>query len=533
MAGTEAATAPARLELARRRAAEGDLEGALAEARTAARADRSLSEAFAIWGIAACELGLFADAIEPLTLAADRVPRGSVGWANVTSQLARAFSYLGYWSHAASRAAAVEAIDPPDPPVRQRIGAAFARVGLIDRGLAHLEWAVKARPDLADARHDLGLAYLSVGRADEAEQALAAAIRLAPGWVQPHVTLAYVRRWTAGTGDPQGLRARFEDQTLALSDRIGLGFALFKVLDDLGRPDEAWPVLEAANALAAAADPWSADQERALVDALIESFPVERFAGLERRPQGPGPTPIFVVGLPRSGTSLVERIFAAHSKVAGWGEPPAFQFQFREASRAQDRQKLTAELVRRAAGADWRRVAQAYLKDTAYLHAPDKPFAVDKVPANSLVAGALRLAFPNSPIVWVRRAPMDTLFSCYRIPIGGAYGWSSRFEDLAAHWAEHERLMAHWRSALGAGFVELVYEDLVADPEPHIRRLLQACGLEFEPGCLNPERSEGAVRTASMTQVREPISARGIGAWRAYAERLKPLRARLEAQGAT
>jgi tetratricopeptide (TPR) repeat protein len=522
--------AAALLQDARRRVAAGELATAMDAARSAAEADPSLSEAFAIWGIAACETGRFAEALRPLKTAAVRAPRGSVGWANVNSQLARALSNVGFWAQAEAGAGEVEAIQPPDPPVRQRIGAVFSRIGLIERGLGHLEWAAQAEPDLAEAQLELGIAYLSLGRLPEAEAALQRAIALAPLWVQPHLALASLRRWTPETAHVDRLKALMRQPDIDAADRASLGFSLFKELDDLGRRDEAWPVLEAANAAAAALEPWSAEEDRDLVDALIETFAPRLFPPAPGA-GGEGPTPIFVIGLPRSGTTLVERILASHSQVMGWGELPAFPILFRGASHAAERTDLSPAVVRGVVGADWRRVAEAYRAETAYLRRPGKRLAVDKLPANSLVAGALRLAFPEAPIVHVRRNPMDTLFSCHRIEFGGLYRWSSRLEDLADHYAQHLRLMTHWRECLGASLVEVDYDVLASDPEPQIRQLLAACGLEFEARCLTPDQAEGAVRTASIVQVREPISARGIGAWGRYAAQLEPLRARLAEQG--
>jgi tetratricopeptide (TPR) repeat protein len=520
-----------RLRAARLHANAGRIPEALAEARAAVEADPDNLEALSIWGTAAAELGRFAEAAGPLTRAADNVRAGSVGWANLNSQLARSLSNIGFWSAAAQRAEAVAQLDPPDPLVRQRIGAALARVGLIDRGLPHLQWAVRALPDWAEAQLEFGVACLSLGRLEAAEAALERAIALAPSWVQPHLGLAAMRRWTGQDAHVERLQALRDDPAVDRFDRAAAGFALAKELSDLGRHEDAWPVLEESNRSLRERDgPWSAEQDRALVDALIETFPVARFSPGPAAPAR-GRTPIFVVGLPRSGTTLAERILASHSQVASLGEAPTFPLQFRAASAAADRRTLTAAVVRGAAQADWTSVGDHYRFETAFLGG-DARFVVDKLPANSLVVGAIRLAFPDARIVHLRRDPMDTLYSCYRVQFAGLYGWSYDLEDMAEHYANHRRLMRHWREALGEGLIEVSYEDLTRDPEAAIRRLLDACGLPFEAACLTPHQSQGAVRTASIVQVRRPISDASVGGWRRHARQLEPLRARLEALGA-
>ncbi|MFC3071000.1 tetratricopeptide repeat-containing sulfotransferase family protein [Phenylobacterium soli] len=521
--------AAASLAAARGHAQAGQLEPALEAAREAAGLDPRLGEAFAIWGVAAAELGRFGDAVEPLRIAAQRTPPGSIGWANLTSQLARCLSNTGFWAEALECAEAVERAEIPDPLVRQRIGAAFARMNRNDRGLPHLEWARERRPDWPDLLGELGLAYMSEGRLDEAEVVFEQAIALSPAMVQPHATLAQLRRWTPERNHVSRLAALRADPATPPLDRGSLGFALFKELDDLGRTDEAWAVLEDANAAcwAKSTVDWSAEGEEALTDALIETFPA---APAAQDLASEGPTPIFILGLPRSGTTLLERMLAAHSQVEALGELPTFPILFRAAAALADRRAITPELVRATAGADWRDIGELYAAAVRPL-GQGTPFFIDKLPANSLLVGAIRCALPQARIILLRRAPMDSLFGAYKIRFASWYGWSYRQEDLAAHYLTHERLMAHWAETLGDALIEVSYETLVANPEAEIRRILAACGLAFEPACLEPHKTPGAVRTASITQVREPISAARVGGWRRYEAQLEPLRRALAAAG--
>lgn len=530
---SDPARSAAHLAAARRFVEAQRIDQALLAAKAAAEADPANTEAFAYWGVSAVETGRFAEAIEPLAVAADRNRPGTFGWANLVSQRARALSNVGFWGEAYHNASAVGQAAPQDPSIRHRIGTVFARIGLSERALPHLEWAARAAPDRPEILFELGVAYLSLGRGQEAEALLERSIALSPYWAQPHMALASLRRWTAADAHIERLRALQDRPETDAGDRASLGYAMFKELDDLRDPT-AWAVLEEANARTRALEPpWSVEIDRDLVDALIRRFPTGLFPAPRPPASAPpsgGRRPIFVLGLPRSGTTLVERILAAHPQVDSIGEAPSFPILFRGVSTATDRRELTPAVLAATAEADWPALADRYLRETACLTGV-APFAVDKLPLNSLLIGAIRLAFPDAPIVLLRRDPMDNLFSVFRVQFAGAYHWANRQEDMAGHFAQHLRLMEHWKACLGDGLIEVRYEDLVRDPGVQVPRLLEACGLEFDEACLRPNEAAGSVRTASIVQVRRPISDSSVGGWRRYAEEMEPLRARLEALG--
>ena len=258
-------------------------------------------------------------------------------------------------------------------------------------------------------------------------------------------------------------------------------------------------------------------------------FPAERFGQSDNRPR-PGPKRIFIVGLPRSGTTLIERILAAHSQVQALGELKTFGVVTHRLTRVATERRLAPDVVAAAAALDPLEIAEAYTRETAFL-GDGRPYVIDKLPSNHEYAGLIRLAFPDAVIIALDRNPMDALFGSYKLLFTGAYGWSYDQDDLADHYGHFRDLMAYWKSVLGESLIEVSLEAVIADPETEIRRLVNACGLPFEDGCLKPHESKGAVSTASAVQVRKPINSEGVGAWKRYAAQLSRLRTRLRAMG--
>ena len=342
-----------------------------------------------------------------------------------------------------------------------------------------------------------------------------------------HLALARLKRWTPARNHIERLIS-FPAQT-ALHHACQ-GYALFKEYDDIDDRAAAWNWLQ-KGAAAARAQPvtprrpaWSAEAERAATEAWITAFPSARFVKSPNI-QRTGPRRIFIIGLPRSGTTLVERILGAHSQMQALGELPTFPAAVKTCSGSQTPALLDADTVIAAAQADPQAIADFYAQETAWRH-DGSPCVTDKLPHNSDYAGLIRLAFPDAAIVHVHREPMDALFGAYKLYF--AAGWSFDQSDLAAHYTHYRTMMAHWKTCLGDDLIDVSLETLIREPEAQIRRLLDVCGLPFEAACLSPHTAKGAVSSASSSQVRRPINAEGIGAWRRYEMELAPLRARLE-----
>jgi hypothetical protein len=228
--------------------------------------------------------------------------------------------------------------------------------------------------------------------------------------------------------------------------------------------------------------------------------------------------PIFVLGLPRSGSTLVDRILSSHSTVTSLGETSDFALALMRSAGGGDK----TTLIRRSASLDFAGLGKDYCSRTGALDGRTLHF-IDKTPINFLYLGLIALALPDAKIVHIRRQPMDVCYAMYKTLFRMAYPFSYDLGDLGRYYLAYERLMAHWRTVLPGRFLDLDYEDLVAHQESASRRLLSHCGLAWEDACLAFERNESPSLTASAAQVRQPIHGRSVGLWRKYARELAPL----------
>jgi hypothetical protein len=244
----------------------------------------------------------------------------------------------------------------------------------------------------------------------------------------------------------------------------------------------------------------------------------------------PSAQPVFIVGMPRSGTSLAEQILASHAKVFGAGELADFE---REAAKlaegAGDGSSLAANLAAVIEAGRIRTLGSAYVARLV-AHAPEADKLIDKLPANFRFLGPICVALPNARVIHMRRDPIDTCLSCFSKRFVGNLPWSYGLAELGRYYRAYEAMMAHWRTALPEGFmIEVSYEDLVADVEGQTRRMLAHIGLDWDPRCLDFHTTERTVQTASAAQVRRPIYRTSIERWRPYEARLGPLLPQLRA----
>ncbi|MBS0557864.1 MAG: sulfotransferase [Proteobacteria bacterium] len=462
------------------------------------------------------------------------------------------FTLRGQHAQAAAAMQRALAQRPHDALYHNTYGNVLADAGEFDAAIAALRRACELKPDFAAAWYNLGIVLVRCVRYREAEAALRRALAIDPRNAGARAQLAdalkvagdndaaiaeYRKVLAAHPGagmawwglaniktvpltmaDVESLRAALHDARAGDDDRIAMGFALARALDDQGRPGESLQALAQANAIARRRRTWDAasfDAHLATMDAVLA-----RASGADD--PALGGHVIFVVGLPRSGTTLAEQILASHSQVEGAGELPDLTLTLNEESRR--RGAPFAQWAATLAPADWSRLGRRYLERTAYW-CERKPRFVDKMPNNWIQIGAIRAMLPAARIVVCRRDALETCLSCYRQHFAGN-DWTRDFADLAAYWHAFDRTARAWQVRCPRSLRLHDYEALVAEPATQIRELLDFCGLPFEEACLRFHESARAVRSPSAAQVRQPLRADTARAGD-YGALLDPLRVAL------
>ena len=426
-----------------------------------------------------------------------------------------------------------------DPAVLAGVGMLMNAQALPAVALPLLERARALGGDSPRLAREIGIAQLYLGETDAAERELEACVSAAPEAAEAWRDLARLRRWSPERYHVDRLRAALARLGEGHHDAPLLQYALFKELDDLGDTAAAWAALEAGMRRHRAQVGFDPAAEAALFDALHEPCG-SRFSGdapdedvaAEAAPTSDegGPQPIFIVGLPRSGTTLLERILGGHPQVTDAGELRDFNAQLRWMTELPGGNEPDAALVRAAADIDFVQLGRRYLSHTRW-HARGRPYYTDKLPANFLNVGFIARALPDAKILHMSRAPMDACFSNLKELFGAAYRYSYDQREMAQHFARYQALMAHWHEAFPGRILDVQYEALAAEPERVAREVLAFCGLPWDDAVLSPEQRTGAVATASTAQVREPIHARFVGQWRRYEAQLQPLREALAGYG--
>lgn len=412
------------------------------------------------------------------------------------------------------------ALDPASILALNNRGDALQMLDRPGEALECFEAALAIRPEFVEANDNRGLLLSRLGRTQEAAEGLRRALELAPDSARLHHRLAEVYRFQAG--DPEIGRMRdlaARARQLPIDDRIELGFALGKALADTGDHAGAFEQFRTANALKRgtfAYDEAATLGELSRIEHVFDRAFLHRAEGAG----DPGAVPVLIVGMPRSGSTLIEQILASHPKVFGAGEPPDLELIVRATLAGSGGfPEGAAALSAEAIGS----IGKSYMQSLAR-RAPGAGRIVDKSLSNLRFVGLVHAALPNARIIIARRDPMDACVSCYCLLFGGPQPFAYDLGELGRYHRACEQLANHWLDVLPADVVlEVPYERLVADLEGETRRILAHCGLDWDPRCLQFHQTERQVRTSSAAQVREPLYTRSMGAWRRYEPWLGPL----------
>jgi tetratricopeptide (TPR) repeat protein len=364
------------------------------------------------------------------------------------------------------------------------------------------------------------------GQVEQAEASLDKAIELNQGDYDAFQLRSDLRIQTSVSNHITQLHGLLKKGIDLPAGEVQICYALAKELEDTGDSQESFEVLSRGATLRRKHINYKAEDDLNTIDTIMDTF---GSAVLATPSEGiPTREPVFVIGLPRTGTTLVERILGSHPEVFAAGELNNFALQMMLQVRQQpNAQKWSRkELVQQTAKLDFNDLGQAYLESTRPLTGHTAHF-VDKMPLNFLYAGLIHRAMPNAKIVHLSRHPMDTCYSIYKCLFQDAYPWSYDLGEIALYYSAYHQLMTHWNTVMPGVIHELAYEDLVGDVEGQARKLLDYCELTWDSRCVRFHESLSTSTTASATQVRQPVYQSSVNRWKSYKQQLSPLRERL------
>jgi tetratricopeptide (TPR) repeat protein len=426
-------------------------------------------------------------------------------------------------------AANAQRMAPTDAPLLDAIGSFYNSAGEHRRAFDAYSRAIAVDPSRAVFWFNRATIRRFLGQLEEAEADYDRAIGLRPDDHEAYVNRSELRKQTPERNHIEAMERLLARGIPHWRGEMQIRHALAKEYEDLERYRESWHHLEKGARLRRQHMQYDVGYDVDTVDWIIKAFP--------EGPAGPVPgdlsrEPIFIVGLPRSGTTLVERILGSHSEVLAAGELNHFAAALVAAAQAGSggRPLPRAQLVAATRELDFAALGAGYLERTRPTTG-QRPRFTDKMPLNYLYCGLIRRALPNARIVHVTRHPMASCYAMFKTLFRDGYPFSYDLEDIARYYVGYRRLMDHWRQSMPGVIYDISYERLVADQANESRRLLAACGLEWEDACLEFHRNPTATTTASASQVRRPIYDSSLTQWRHYQQQLDGLRTQLQASG--
>ena len=477
-------------------------------------------------GVAARELMQMPLAIECLQRAVQINPTRP----DYMAQLARALAQASKPGQALETADKAVSLAPSsDPLTYDTLGVVYSQVHAYAQAAEMFQRVVALQPEQARYRFNYATALIHAGDIDGAERELEACLALEPDFWKAYLSLSQLRKQTKSSNHLE----RLETVLPKAADTMGqlcVNLAMSKELEDLGDYPSAFTHLVTGKAAVQGKRNYSIDRDRDLFDAVKAALPRGDSASLGGNPSR---EPIFIFGMPRTGTTLIERIISSHPDVYSAGELQNFGVALKRASGSRTPPMIDLDTIERSHTLDWGRLGGHYVESTRP-GTGKRPRFIDKLPHNFLHAGFIAAALPNAKLICLRRDPMDTCLSNFRQLFALSsrnYDYSFDVLDTGRYYLLFDSLMAFWREHLPGRILEVSYEDVVENQEANTRRLLEFCELPWNDACLRFEENEAPVATASAVQVRAPMYRTAMQRWKRYEPQLAELRKLLEDAG--
>jgi len=474
---------------------------------------------YGIAGVVSMELQQTSQAEEYLRRATELDPAR----ADFATLHAKALAMLGLWNATLMAADKSLALSSGDPVTLDALGIIYAKAQAHAQAVSAFARAVDLLPENASLRFNLATSLIAIGDVDAAESELQKVVSLDPVYWPAHLALSQIRRQTPDRNHVDLLQSLVTQYPHDIEASIHLNMALAKEYEDLAEYPQAFDHLVRGNAAVNSTRPYSQERDVALFDALMHAFPSSQpiTAGY------PTDEPIFIVGMPRSGTTLAERIISSHPAVYAAGELQNFAMALQRASGQRAPLMHSPENIAKAvATIDWYQLGSDYLSSARLVSRPEPRF-VDKLPHNFLYLGFIAKALPKAKIICLRRDAMDTCLSNFRQLFDrstSVFDYSSSLLDSGRYYLLFERLMAHWQQVIPGRILDVHYEDLVNQQEPTSRQMLDFCGLPWNDNCLHFESNPAPVATFSALQVRSPMYKSSLMRWMNYEAQMSELK---------
>ena len=465
------------------------------------------------------KLGVYSEAKALLERCLELAPDFHLARSDYVRVLFKTFKY----EQAMAQVKRLQNIDPNNLSYQLQHASLLVRIGEFEKAIELYEKVLEQRPGLAKAQMSYGHVLKTIGRQRESINAYRESVRLQPGLGEAYWSLANLKTYRFSEKEISGMREQLDSVEEASEDYYHLCFALGKAFELRKNHAEAFGFYALGNAARRKSVLWDADEHSKETHGLIRFFSSEFFEahpGVGCRARDP----VFIVGLPRSGSTLLEQILASHSLVEGTMELPDMISLARRLSgkkRRTDESRYPGNL----AGMEpeqFSQMGEDYLERTR-IHRHERPFFIDKMPNNFFHVGLIHLILPNARIIDVRRHPMACCFSGFTQLFASGQNFTYSLEEIGRYYRDYVELMDHWDRVLPGRVLRVSYEDVVEDTENQVRRLLEYCGLSFEEKCLEFHATKRNVRTASSEQVRQPIYKDAVEHWRQFSAHLDPL----------